>query len=239
VINLSERDLARFGFTPDRPGGPQGLPRTHINRRTGEVTQVPDGVAPGFAHNVGRLGMEAHSGKLLMDRLASLPPELAMRMGAASQSFALSGVSYEFENWARSIIAATGDDVIASSLRVAGFLPPAAREALTTKPVGAAVLVTDQDLVLLKSGLPSSILFRIPNALARPSAILCDPASNELLYILPGDTEGFVTVLTLAIRPATAESLPNMFVTGAVTMARADLAGRQAQGLIRLVQGEI
>ena len=52
VQQLSDRDLKRFGHEPSRR--PRAKTRPWRNRRTGEVLRVPEGIDPGFAHNVGK-----------------------------------------------------------------------------------------------------------------------------------------------------------------------------------------
>ncbi len=78
VQTLSDADLERFGFTPS-PGPPEGWNRTRpwINRRTGEVQDVPMGIDPGFAHNPGAVDPVADASAILKDRLADTPPALA------------------------------------------------------------------------------------------------------------------------------------------------------------------
>ena len=54
-MQLSQSDLDRYGYSvsPD----PDNRAREWTNRRTGEITQVPLGIDPGFAHNVGMLDL--------------------------------------------------------------------------------------------------------------------------------------------------------------------------------------
>lgn len=54
VVQLSETAMKRFGYSvsPD----PSLQTRPWLNQRTGEMVQVPLGIDPGFAHNVGRVG---------------------------------------------------------------------------------------------------------------------------------------------------------------------------------------
>lgn len=44
------RKLAEPGYSAERPASPE---RTFVNRRTGAVVRVPDGIDPGWAHNPG------------------------------------------------------------------------------------------------------------------------------------------------------------------------------------------
>ena len=60
VVQLAERDLRRYGYrvSPD----PAVRDREWTNRRSGEVQRIPEGIDPGFAHNVGLLdpGVDGH-----------------------------------------------------------------------------------------------------------------------------------------------------------------------------------
>ena len=78
VQQLSDDDLAAFGFDPS-PGPPPGSEATRAwtNKRTGETVQVPVGIDPGFAHNVGLVGRVAPAQKLLAEKIAAAPPDLA------------------------------------------------------------------------------------------------------------------------------------------------------------------
>ncbi len=54
LIQLSERQMKRRGFKPSP--APEIKTRPWTNKRTGETIEVPEGIAPGFAYNVGRTG---------------------------------------------------------------------------------------------------------------------------------------------------------------------------------------
>lgn len=55
VVQLSERDLKRFGYAVGDP--PPAPTRSWTNRRTGETIEVPEGIDPGFGYNVGRASL--------------------------------------------------------------------------------------------------------------------------------------------------------------------------------------
>jgi SPP1 gp7 family putative phage head morphogenesis protein len=62
VQQYGERDLARKGWsvTSDREAGAiRQQTREWVNRRTGEILEIQDGVDPGFGYNVGRAHMRA------------------------------------------------------------------------------------------------------------------------------------------------------------------------------------
>ena len=233
VQQLSDADLKRYNWTPSPAGGPQSLPRTHINRRTGEVTKVPQGIMPGFEFNVGQLGQAAQSGKLLMDRLAGMEPGIATQAGLAAQDFALSGISYEFQNWAASVLAgaATG------SLRVAGQLLPQAVAALSKPPPTTGIAVRAVDVTGLRdSGFPLAELLRLPHLLARPDAILLDTATGELCYVYTREASTRL-MLRLAFGPVDQAGLVSLTRIAAATLE--DRASLAADTGFKLVSGHL
>ena len=78
VIQLSDADLEEYRLKPSS-GPPEGSGETRpwLNKITGETHQVPVGIDPGFAHNVGRLQPVAEARKMLGDKIAAAPAPLA------------------------------------------------------------------------------------------------------------------------------------------------------------------
>ncbi len=64
VIQLSKEQAVAMGYNPDE-GAPSMQLKPYMNPRTGELTQVPEGVDPGFGYNPGTL-----RGKELQEALA-------------------------------------------------------------------------------------------------------------------------------------------------------------------------
>lgn len=79
VMSMSQRDYDK-GTTPDRKPLNKQAPvvETHeyVNPRTGEVTQVPDGIDPGFAYNPGMARQQALQ-QLVDGKLRGAAPGLA------------------------------------------------------------------------------------------------------------------------------------------------------------------
>ena len=48
---------------------PQIQIRDYLNKRTGQLQQVPTGISPGFQHNVGKLSQRIEARKLLLDKV--------------------------------------------------------------------------------------------------------------------------------------------------------------------------
>lgn len=74
VMQLSERDLARNGWKVSP--SPKVSREPWVNKRTGATVDVPAGIDPGFAYNVGRAGLVA-AGNRLRDKLDAAPADLA------------------------------------------------------------------------------------------------------------------------------------------------------------------
>ena len=70
VQQLAEGDLERYGYKVS-DGPPAGSERTRpwTNKRTGERVQVPVGIDPGFAHNVGTVSPVQQARRRLEERL--------------------------------------------------------------------------------------------------------------------------------------------------------------------------
>ena len=66
VVQLSERDLERYGFqvSPD----PAVQTRSWLNKRTGETVDVPFGIDPGFQHNVGTVDRVGWAARLAEEK---------------------------------------------------------------------------------------------------------------------------------------------------------------------------
>ena len=78
VQQLDDDDLETYGFTPS-DGPPAGSERTRpwTNKRTGETVEVPVGIDPGFQHNVGLVGQAEPAQRVLDDKIAAAPADIA------------------------------------------------------------------------------------------------------------------------------------------------------------------
>lgn len=198
VQQLSDRDLERLGITPSQAGPDQGT-KTWVNSRTGQVEQVPKGIDPGFAHNVGRIGLEEHAAQFYMDRLGALPAELATAASRASAPVVLPALQRGFDAWSRQVD--LPDFRVTGERRAIGLISPAAEAALRstgTDVRAAALTISDRELRhaqrpgkrLRDQPVPSAVLARLPSILARPKAILLDQRDLALVYVadVPGET---------------------------------------------------
>ena len=72
---LSGASLERYGYelSPE----PTLATRPWVNRRTGEIMEVPLGIDPGFDHNAGLVDLLAEARERLDAKLASAPSGVA------------------------------------------------------------------------------------------------------------------------------------------------------------------
>ena len=75
LVALSEDDLERYGLSVSPDPAVDSRPWT--NRRSGKTVQVPRGIDPGFAHNVGTLDPVRGAQDVLSDKLAAAAPDIA------------------------------------------------------------------------------------------------------------------------------------------------------------------
>lgn len=94
---LSERDLDREGLVVSPP---QRIKTTvYENERTGEVTQVPVGIDPAWAHNPGKVGRDVASAQMLAAKWADGPPEMVAAIESANRRQVLPGLAKGFGQW--------------------------------------------------------------------------------------------------------------------------------------------
>ncbi|WP_299440185.1 phage minor head protein [uncultured Rhodospira sp.] len=219
-LALTERDLRRYGYTPDE--GPPSEPepdRLYRNPRTGEVTRVPPGIDPGWAHNPGRT---QHTATQAVARLASLPPDLAAVAPLVNPRLTPALVR-EFGQWVgdieRQIL--DGQPRPKGVARAVGLLPPGVVASLPVV-VGegvssATIMVADRQIIhmlrdakadaVTAEGLPKAWpveeVMRLPEILAAPEAIYWDRQTKSLIYTVPaadGRAEKLVVRVNYVLR---------------------------------------
>ena len=77
VQQLSDEDLEEFGF--ERTDPPEGWDRTRewFNQRTDRTYHIPNGIDPGFQHNVGLLGVDRGASARMIAKIDAAPAPLA------------------------------------------------------------------------------------------------------------------------------------------------------------------
>lgn len=195
--SLSQRDIDRLQregellkFEP-----PEDTFRDYLNRRTGEITSVPDGIDPGWSYNPGKAGWKAlRAGQKLIDA----PPDLASAAGSLP-TFLRRPTSQEFPSWFDQAIAGGPID---PAIVVAGIIDTETLSALRRlglNPVSSALTIGQKQVMHAardtKSSrgraVPPDQLRHMPDILASPTAVLLDKVGGELLYVfsVPGETQ--------------------------------------------------
>ena len=201
--DLSERDLKRLQregenlkFQP-----PEYSSRDYVNRRTGEVTEVPDGIDPGWAYNPGKAG---YSALKAAEKLVDASPDLAATYNEMPD-WLLKPVGEDFAKW---FDEASGGDRPRQTTVVAGALSQDVVSALRERdmdPASGAIAVTQKAVRRMIQNsesargqeVPLEMLRQIPALLSQPKAVVRDIRDNTLLYIfdLPGqDSKGKLVV---------------------------------------------
>lgn len=204
AVAVSDGDLERYGWrvseAPD-----DGPPLPWVNPATGEVTEVPPGIDPGWAYNPGDTDRAARLAKLAMDKLIALPP----RVGAAAVAelaFAFPQVERELGEWVDSVAdrVQAGEFRATGARRVVGALDDDVLNFLAERditPATAAIAIGDMDLLhalrtVKVAPLPASVWKRLPSLLRKPEAVYWDLQNPGLVYVL-NEPEGMGKIVVL------------------------------------------
>lgn len=202
VFALSDPDLQELGKSGPDPA-PEVITGTKVDRKTGVVYEVPDGVDLGFAYTPGRA---YNAAQVFAERIGKLPTDLGALTMREQLDTALPYLSKDFAGWmdevARAGYRAKGEH------RVIGALSPrvvAHLEAAGHAPASAAVIVTDKDVLHMlrdakqaaKKSVAQASLRHLPRILGKPVAVLWDKRDPGLLYVFDppaGDRKAKIVV---------------------------------------------
>jgi len=238
-----ETDLPTGHFTeraiPVRTTAPEVQTRQWTNRRTGEVSQVPVGIDPGFDYNFGEAYRVRQAARQWGEKVAAAPAGLGAAAAADMPEEILANLNAEYREWARRI--AHGDTVGAGGRRVVGALRPKIVDklaALGEAPQSAALTIEQRGVTHLLAearkgakALPEDVVMNLPSYLAKAKAVVWDGAGRRkaLLYVLDLEQEklGRVVVrldysakgvLTNAVRSGALVQEANLKQMGMVTL---------------------
>ncbi|SNS05756.1 Phage Mu protein F like protein [Humidesulfovibrio mexicanus] len=199
----SESGLPTGRFTsrtlPVRTAAPEVRTRQWTNRRTGEVSQVPVGIDPGFDYNFGEAYRVRQAARQWAEKVAAAPTELGAAAAADMPAEVLANLNAEYREWARRI--ARGDAVGAGGRRVVGAMRPRVVEKLAELgelPTGAALTIEQREVTHLlaearkgEKALPEEVVLNLPAYLAKAKAVIWDGAGRRkaLLYVLDLEQE--------------------------------------------------
>jgi len=210
VVQFNDHDLARHGLTPSASAPDDGPAVGYTNPRTGEVSQVPKGIDPGFGYNPGKTGFEVHAARVAANKWVSAPPELTAAAQADSVRYMLPALVRDFGAWVEGLSAqlkaaeaATAGEklpiLLTGDQRVVGALSQPVLDFLATKDVapesGAITIMDDIAVHMLRTiksargaAIPEADLMRLPELLAEPTEILWDNQDPALLYVYDADS---------------------------------------------------
>ncbi len=188
VIQLTAAAARRRGITETPPSGP---PKRWFNPSTGQTIEVPYGIDPGWAHNVGmaaeRVSFFEQSAQQMAEKLIDLPPEISS--DAPLEGGILDALTSEFADWYDQIDRTR----LKGEQRVAGVLSPTVLhylDGLGLEPQSGAITITDQALGHIwrpskaEVAPPDQVLRRLPELLAHPVAVLWDRDFQNLAYVV-------------------------------------------------------
>ncbi|QND45209.1 minor capsid protein (plasmid) [Rhizobium lusitanum] len=189
--SLSQRDVDQMRdvlkFEP-----PADTFRNFVNKRTGEIIRVPDGIDPGWGHNPGKTG---HQALPAAEKLITAPPELAAAYDTVPD-WLLKPSAKEFADWFDQASEGGRSD---PSMVVAGALNRDVLDSLAERsitPDSGAITLTQSTVGHMlrdfkagnNAGASAGMLRRLPEILANPQAVLRDNRNGALIYVFdPGD----------------------------------------------------
>ncbi len=197
---MSQADLEDEGKTVSKPAPPDTV--AYTNARTGEVTEVPKGIGPGFGYNPGRVAVDLHAARVAASKWVAAPPPLAAAAQAESVKFMLGALTRDFGEWVARI-ESTGHTI--GDRRVVGAMSQEVLDFLEAKgvaPASGALTVQDSSVAHFRSDRhvlgsfgpdgtqrrpavapPLTDLMRLPALLAAPERVLWDKRKGNLLYV--------------------------------------------------------
>lgn len=199
AIGVSQREYDR-GLTPTgapmKKDAPEEVLRKYTNPRTGEITDLPVGIDPGFAYNAG----VAHGEKtarqtalmaLMKDKLVAADAPL----GAAFWQEAKGDLAKPLQDqWRNTVIQVVSSGKPVGSTHLVAVIDQETQEALRQRGVelsSAAVLINDHELkhairdpkATRSATLPVSVWEDLPRLLDK-AAIYFDSQKRNLVYVI-------------------------------------------------------
>lgn len=222
--------------------------RDWTNGRTGEVSQVPVGIDPGFAYNPGMASLRAAGlARVVGEKLAAAPAGLGAAAWQGLQNQALPLLAETYRQW----LAELAESPRAKSIRpVIGAVAPEELMWLAENgravPATAQISVSSAPIVGPKAtrhaakgdALSTQVWERLPELLAEPLAVLLDTGSGNLVYVLPDRSarRGQVVVEFDYLRRESAGN--NVVVSGYRPLLK-DITDRVGSGDLVLIRGTL
>lgn len=195
--SVSDTDLERYGLKiSDKP--PPTKAKPYVNPRTGESSEVPEGIAPPFAYNPGKASIEGNAARIFLEKAIPLPAEVTAEITRVSADVAIDALAPDFEKWSQDILDRAGrkDMKGKGELRPVGILGTKTIEHLHgkgLKPASAVIAVQDHEIVHMvrdnkTETLSADDITQLPSLLRKPKAVIFEETSGSLFYLwdVPG-----------------------------------------------------
>ncbi len=246
LISLSARQVEamrdQLKFEP-----PKDVFQEWVNKRTGEVSQVPEGIDPGWAYNPGKAGYEASLA--LSDKLIAAPPAMAAE-AARDPDWLQRPLENEFPAW---VDRASSSGPMDRSTVAVGALSRDVLRALEDRGVApeSGAVTIDQRTVRrmtrdakgsLGRAVPIEVLRLLPRIIAQPRAVLRDKRDGAILYVFntPGSDLGKIVVrLDFATKVRDPGQKPVRISTNAVRTAGIVSAADLRVGFYEVLSGAV
>lgn len=190
VIALSEFQAQQQGGVTQAP---EVKTRRWVNKRTGEVSDVPVGIDPGWDFNPGAVALDVHTANVFGTKLKTARPDIGAMAMQAAGDYVRATMHRDFRRWAESfythashhagevkLVSVMGSDVLAA-LRKQGIDLETA--AITARDAEIRHLARDTKQGLGRA-LPESEVLNLPASLDAPKAVLLDIEDNALVYVI-------------------------------------------------------
>lgn len=246
IQSLSQRDIDRLIAQGEKLvfAPPTLETRPWINKRTGEVRHIPEGIDPGWDYNPGKAGYQATLASA--ERLIDVPPSLAASLHD-DPDWLLRPLGPAFRDW---FDRAAAGGAIDHSVIVAGALDRSVLAALHARGVqpasGAITLSQERVRHMLRDSksvagraVPLDLLRELPALLARPRAVLRERRTGNLVYVFDTSADERMGKLFVSLdfktksrAPGGRVTVPTNAIRSAGLVARTDLANAGAYELI-------
>ena len=200
IVQLSGEEAGRRGLKVDQPA-PNSPTRQVVNSRTGEVSDVPEGVDPGFDYNPGKLSRDVQTASVFAQKIAGTDAALGSRAYYQLRSTLQPSIETLFGAWVRGIFKGQFNDGEGGTFiaqrhqwQIAGVMSPEDVDFLRRHgiaPVTAEIAVDGSLLTDPKqarhraqgNALTSYEWKQLPRAISNPEAVLFDQVEGKLLYV--------------------------------------------------------
>ena len=224
AYGIDERGIERLraAGAPIKTEPPRTDWISYVNRRSGEISPVPRGIDPGFAYNPGK-GRDAAFFDAAVEKAARSSPLAGAVAVAQAQADYPAMVARKTAEFGRAVSALQASGRAQGRLHYVGVIDAGALRALQDagmEPATAAIGVRDVDILhalrLAKGpvALPAALFGRLPELLARASALLLEIEVSPpvLLYVVDlvredGSVAKLVLQLDASVRARVAQDV--------------------------------